>query len=514
MSDSHNYELDAYRARHREVRPSFDPEHAASNDQEAVSASLYLLDHPGLGLRPNASLRAATMHSAQRTYGNCAVQRSLGRVPVQRSFWEDAAGILGGPLVRYALDPDKEKAQERRMSGTVQDEQKKYEKSIDWAEGAAGGFLHDAANTVKDVPVIGGIAGSAANIGEQAIQFNAGAMKATANMVGGLASMALNPIDTAKGLGEMGRHLPFVPGVGLPNKLVGNGIDVLTGNKTPGEAFDQAVGPKGVNEDLNFWSGMAGHFLAPYGEAASKGRYAEIGGRAAVDIGSFILGLGEEGQASKGARGARAAGEGGEGGSVAGKVAGDGAPPTLRSPKMPEGVPDGPPTIPDPPGSLPPSTRRSPRPWYQPVGFDRPLEPYVEPGPPRKPIGFDRWPDIDPPPSTRRNPLGLEPGAPMRRPMRRPIGFGRELEPIVPHNPNRKPIGFDRPPDTQPIPDGPLTDPSPPPFRRPIGFDRPLEPVAPKGPVRKPIGFEPRWPSDWPGPPTLPAGWALDLFGA
>ena len=535
MSFSSSSEMDAYATRRREALQDAGTEgHSCPLDTQPQGfGAAHFLRQSG-GHSASAPLRAAAIQSAQQIYGNRAVQRSLGRVSVQRFGWDDALGIVGGPLARYALDPDKEKAQERSMSGMVQQGQKRYNSFIESAEDTAGGLLHGAADMVKDVPVIGGMAGSAANIAEQFIQFEGGAAKGAVGTMAGLANMALNPVDTAKGLGEIGRHLPYTPGVGLPTKTSGAGIGVLTGDKKPGEAFDEAFGEKGVNEDLAFWKQLGGRFLEPYGESASKGKYAEVGGRAAWDIASLVLGLGELSEGSQGSKGARTAGEVPSTVPEGPPTIPDGpptipdgpptipdGPPTIPDgpPTIPDGpptIPDGPPTIPDGPPSMPeppsslPNTRPS-TPMRRPIGFDRPLEPYPElrvpdPYAPRRPAGFDGPTEAEPP--TLPNPPGWEPGTPMRR----PVGFDRGLEPIAPQRP-RKPIGFDRWPDIEPPPSTPRNPPGwepGTPMRRPIGFDRPLEPVVPKRPPG-PIGFD-RWP-DLPDPSSVPGSSYLDMFG-
>src|SRR5688500_2481173 len=134
MSFSSNFELDERAAHRREAQQDAGTQvHSCPFDiPQGLGAAGFF--HPSSGHSSNAPLRYAAIQSAQQRYGNRSVQRSLGNVPVQRFGWDDAVGVLGGPLVRYALDPDKETAQERRMSKTVQQGQKSYNSFIDSAE--------------------------------------------------------------------------------------------------------------------------------------------------------------------------------------------------------------------------------------------------------------------------------------------------------------------------------------------------------------------------------------------
>jgi hypothetical protein len=291
--------------------PQLEDVHNSATSAEGVYINMpSLVNRRGLEMRLNSSMRASVIQSMQQTYGNRAVQRSMGRMPVQRFGWSDVARVVGGPFAAAAVDPDKELAQARQMSAMVQQGQKSYEGLVDWTQGKVGGALHGAADTVKDIPVLGQWADMTASSAEQFFQFQGGVAKGAANLLGGVVNAAVNPVDTAKGLWKMGTH---IPGIGLPMKIADKGLDVATGDKTLGAAFDETFGAKGAKEDANFWKQVGGHFMKPYEEAAGKGKYADMAGRGAFDIATMLVGVGEGSAAVKGAQGARGASVAGRG---------------------------------------------------------------------------------------------------------------------------------------------------------------------------------------------------------
>jgi hypothetical protein len=303
---------------------------------------------------------------------------------VSRFDWSDALSMgLGGAIGQVASpfvgqqaaapDPNALPAAEKKDEGLwdrlkrgwgseVKREQKRADEidkfrhdsidnTVDWLEAQAHKGNQMGVEATKDIPILGQLAKANAAVSDFGTQALGGFIKGAGTFAGSVAQMAANPIGTAKGLWAMSTH---IPGLGLPAKIVDKGIDVATGDKTVGAAFDETLGSKAGADDLNFWKGVGGHFLKPYGEAIDKGKYGEVAGRAIFDIGSLVVGAGEAKASNVGK-----AAETGDAANAAAKVAEgmQGAKAAPKSVPPPSGVPTvrNPTPIVEPPPSVPPS---------------------------------------------------------------------------------------------------------------------------------------------------------------
>jgi hypothetical protein len=169
---------------------------------------------------------------------------------------------------------------------------------------------HELASEVKDVPVVGTLAGAAADTVTMETQLAGGIVGGATTMVGGLVNAVYHPIDTLTGLEALGEHLPGPAGEALT--AAHNALNVVEGKESIGDALDNTFNPlKTAENDAKFFGAMGKAMLDPYEQSAKEGRYGEVAGRAAFDIGSMLLGAGE----------AEAAADAGRAGSIAADAA-------------------------------------------------------------------------------------------------------------------------------------------------------------------------------------------------
>lgn len=151
-------------------------------------------------------------------------------------------------------------------------------------------------NTVGQIPLIGGLFTASA-------QVTGGAVKAVGDMVGGVATAVMHPINTLKGLWGLTAHIPFSP----PNLL---------------HLANEAIHGKGPSEMLQeegqYLKGLWNGLTSGYQQSIKDGRWAEVPGRLVVDVGSLLIGAGE---ATGAAKGVAAAGKAGEVAADAGRAA-------------------------------------------------------------------------------------------------------------------------------------------------------------------------------------------------
>ncbi len=477
---------------------------------------LSVLGQPALRGRGNSPVHSALMQRAQKTHGNRAVKRELSvskrtdpseveaeraadsvlagaRVEVSarptasisRFGWEDAlamgtggiVGQIGGafagpqPPPAEAAAPIKDEGlwdRVKRGWGTeVKQEQGRADEidkfrhdsidnTVDWLEGQAHKGGQMGVEATKDIPVINQLAKANAAVGDFGTEVAGGFIKGAGNFFGSVGQMAANPLGTAKGLWAMSTH---IPGLGLPSKILDKGIDVATGDKKLGDAFDETLGGKSAQDDLNFWKGVGGHFIKPYGEAIDKGKYGEVAGRAIFDIGSLVAGAGEAkaGTVTKAAEAADTA-------NAASKVV-EGV----------EGVNAVPKSVP-PPSGVP--TVRNPTPFVEPP-----------PGsvPPSKLVPSTSPPGEIPPPAPSQGPPTLQ-SPPTQIPNAPATNIPAAPKTIPAGPPSGMPEPLSLPPST--LPKGPATIPEPPPTLR--------DPTIP--PSTRPAPSQPP-PSTIPSPP-------------
>jgi Domain of unknown function (DUF4157) len=163
---------------------------------------------------------------------------------------------------------------------------------IDWLEGEAKSGTSWLADKAEGIPVLSQVA----NAGKSYVDFNVdvlgGAAKGVTGLAGGILSAAADPVDTAKGLYTMSEH---IPGLGMPQKLLGGAYDLATG-KSLSDVADETLNPM---SDAKYWGNVGKGLLSPYAQAIAEGKPGEALGRAGVDIGSLLTGAGEAADAAK-----------------------------------------------------------------------------------------------------------------------------------------------------------------------------------------------------------------------
>ncbi|HEX3478347.1 MAG TPA: hypothetical protein VHT91_25175 [Kofleriaceae bacterium] len=163
---------------------------------------------------------------------------------------------------------------------------------VHWIEDEVDHGTHDLASRVADVPVLGTLAEGAADAVTFATQVDGGVIGGATSLLGGVANAVVHPIDTARGLETMAEHLPGPVGQSL---RLGHGlIDMATGDASLGDVADRAFNPLAeARENERYWGNVGSALLNPYRQSFEQGRYGEIVGRGAFDIGLLLSGAGE-----------------------------------------------------------------------------------------------------------------------------------------------------------------------------------------------------------------------------
>jgi hypothetical protein len=167
------------------------------------------------------------------------------------------------------------------------------DKGVDWLEDKGKGATDWVAQQAKGIPVLEQAAGMGKSFADTNIDVLGGAAKGVTGLAGGILGAAADPVDTARGLATMSEHLP---GIGLPQKMLGGAYDLAFSDKSLGQVADETLDPM---VDANYWGGVGKAFLSPYAQSIAEGKPGEALGRAGVDIGSLFLGAGEAGAAGK-----------------------------------------------------------------------------------------------------------------------------------------------------------------------------------------------------------------------
>jgi hypothetical protein len=311
--------------------------------------------------RGASSLRASSLLGMQRTYGNRSVQRYLQSsvdddlTRVSRFEWGAALDTLDtvskasewvnptnlfmmpsraaqriGNFATQHMEQnpdagimdiisgtfDAERAHERKSAASVRAAEKSFGRGVERVEGAISGGADWLADQVEGIPGLGDSARRGATTVSDYAQIGTGVVKGAGTLVGGLAQMVVNPIDTIAGLGALAEHVPTMSMIGIPNplKMAHAGYDVIANDRPWQNAYDSVFNPvASQREDTEFFMKMGKGLLEPYAEAAGRGRFGEVVGRGAFDIGSLFIGAGEArgaaevGQAARVLEGAEAA---------------------------------------------------------------------------------------------------------------------------------------------------------------------------------------------------------------
>lgn len=283
---------------------------------------------------------------------------------------------------------------------------------VDWLENKAKAGTSWVADKASGIPVLSQIANAGKSYVDLNVDVLGGAAKGVTGLAGGLLSAAADPVDTAKALYTMSEH---IPGMGMPQKLLGGAYDLAQG-KSLGDVADETLNPM---NDLKYWGNVGKGLISPYQQAIAEGKPGEALGRGAVDIGSLFLGVGEAGEASKVAQVAEAADAAKVGdvaeaakladaadASKAADVADAGKatsvpPEPVQVPVDPNVNPTAPTQLPPGPTELPPHPPLSPD-YLENPGFRQSPAPVIEPPPPG---GFPKLPN------TPASPIELGPSS-------------------------------------------------------------------------------------------------------
>jgi hypothetical protein len=140
----------------------------------------------------------------------------------------------------------------------------------------------------KDIPILGTLTQLGVGLMDQQSQLSTGALKGAGAMVGGIAQMITNPVDTAKGLYTMVEHIPTfggIPGSVNPLKMLSATGDVLFNGADPKQRFASVLDIRqSAQQDARFWQGGLGSILQPMQESWNAGRPAEAIGRGAFEV--------------------------------------------------------------------------------------------------------------------------------------------------------------------------------------------------------------------------------------
>ncbi len=177
-------------------------------------------------------------------------------------------------------------------SGAIMEGGKWLEGKIDAGQDWLSGTVQSAADMAEGIPVLEQVADAGAWTFDTYTGLQAGILQGATSFGSGLAGMVANPVDAAKGLFSMGKHIPTGIGALNPFKSAEAGYDVLAGNASLGEAADRLSTPgQGLSEDAEFWKNVGSGFASDYQRSIGEDEdYAQAVGRGVLDIGSLFLG--------------------------------------------------------------------------------------------------------------------------------------------------------------------------------------------------------------------------------
>jgi len=203
----------------------------------------------------------------------------------------------------------------KSAAGYVRKGEQAFEHGVDWLEDQASRGAHWAANKAEGIPGLEQLANGGAWLVDQQAQLTGGVLKGAGSLVGGVAQMAVDPVDTALGVERLMEHNMVT---GMPLKFAHGLYDMAANGREFSDVLDASFNPvRSFQDDMSFYKGMASGLIQPYRESIEKGKYAEAGGRAIFDIGSLILTGGESAAVEGAADVGRVAGVLGEAGDVA-----------------------------------------------------------------------------------------------------------------------------------------------------------------------------------------------------
>jgi hypothetical protein len=236
----------------------------------------------------------AYIREAQTFYsGQVAAGQKEGGVT---GFFQQGLGYTGGALAS--------------LPGLATQISPAIDQGLDWFTAQRQQINQQLVNQTRNIPVLGALTRAGVDTVEHQLQFSTGALKGAGSMVGGIAQMVTNPVDTLKGLYTMGENLPTLPGMPNTFRMLSATGDVLFRGADPQKRFDSVFNQNVVNQEMGqFWGNAANSFMQPYQQAINEGKPMEAVGRGAFEVASFFLGGGAAAKAGKVSRVADAAGD-------------------------------------------------------------------------------------------------------------------------------------------------------------------------------------------------------------
>jgi hypothetical protein len=177
------------------------------------------------------------------------------------------------------------------------------ERAVNYGEKSIIDTANSFASDVSDIPVLGGVADFSANMVESNAKFAGGFLRGGVDMGEGFAGMAKDPLKTAGSLYTMAEN-SGVPLISHSARLGHAGLDVVTGDKSLGEAYDRYLDPMAqAKQTGDFYKHMGTALIDPYVKMYNDENYEGMAGRAGFDILSMVLGGGEANAMTKTGRG-------------------------------------------------------------------------------------------------------------------------------------------------------------------------------------------------------------------
>ena len=205
-----------------------------------------------------------------------------------------AAGAVGGAVADVAKT---EYAGMKTMGGWVKQGEEAVGHGIDWVEDKEKAGTSWVADKAKGIPVLEQVANAGKSYLDTETELAGGIGRGVTGLVGGVAGMVANPVDTAKGLEAMAEHIPGIGGTGL--KAAHGLLNVAMGDETMGQLGQSLSPEQSLKDDGQFWKTVGGGLVGQYSDQWKGGKYADVVGHAGFDIGSLFLGAGEANAAGK-----------------------------------------------------------------------------------------------------------------------------------------------------------------------------------------------------------------------
>lgn len=252
----------------------------------------------GSGARYVRNAAARTWHGAQSTAKeashnaqNTATEAWHGIQDTAGSAWhrlqEDSVNHVApmrnahGPWEMLQAGWEMNGSARKLASGYIKNGEEAIGQGIDWLEDKNHDVYQWAADKTKGVPVLEQVANAGVHVSDFGTQLVGGVLKGATGLVGGVANMAVNPVDTLKGLATMNEHLP---GTGILSKGLHGLYNVATGQESMADLRKRMDPLQSMQDDAAFWKTVGSGLIEPYKEAWNKGKYGEIAGRGAFDI--------------------------------------------------------------------------------------------------------------------------------------------------------------------------------------------------------------------------------------